>query len=63
MLKERIYYFIISLFFGLLVVYIINKPPIVIITHPDLNKISEVIFIDEDEDNLCNGIYPELVEC
>jgi hypothetical protein len=63
MLKERIYYFIISLFFGLLAVYIINIPPNVIIKHPDINKISNIVFVDEDNDNLCYGLKPELVEC
>jgi hypothetical protein len=56
MLKERLYYFIISLFFSLIIVYIMNKPPIVIVKHPDINQISNVIFIDDDTDNICSKL-------
>jgi hypothetical protein len=63
MLKERIYYFISSLFIGLLVIYVMNKPPIVFITHPNINQISEVTFIDEDDNNMCTGIKSEVIEC
>lgn len=63
MLKERIYYFISSLFIGLLVIYVMNKPPVVFITHPNINQISEVTFIDEDDDNMCTGIKSEVIEC
>ena len=62
MLKERLYYFIISLFFGLLAVYLINTPPIVIVKHPNINQISNLVFI-EDTDNLCYGLKPELINC
>lgn len=63
MLKERIYYFISSLFIGLLVIYVMNKPPVVFITHPNINQISEVTFIDEDDNNMCTGIKSEVIEC
>ncbi len=63
MLKERLYYFIISLFFGLLAVYVVNKPPVVIVKHPNIDQISNIVFVDEDADNLCYGLKPELVEC
>jgi len=63
MLKERIYYLISSLFIGLLVIYLINKPPIVFITHPNINQISEVTFIDEKDKNMCRGIKSEVIEC
>lgn len=63
MLKERIYYFISCLFIGLLVIYVMNKPPVVFITHPNINQISEVTFIDEDDDNMCTGIKSEVIEC
>ena len=51
MLKERLYSFIISLFFSLLIVYIINKPPTVIVKHPDINQISNVVLIDDPAKN------------
>jgi hypothetical protein len=63
MLKERINYFIISLFFGLLAVYVINIPPVVFVTHPNINQISEVIFIDENDKNLCYESKYEIIEC
>ena len=63
MLKERIYYLISSLFIGLLVIYLINKPPIVFITHPNINQISEVTFIDEKDNNMCRGTKTEVIEC
>ena len=63
MLKERLYYFSISLFFGLLAVYIINIPPTIIVKHPNINQLSNIIFIDEGTDNLCYGLKTELVKC
>ncbi len=63
MLKERLYYFIISLFFGLLAVYLINTPPVIIVKHPNINQISEIVFVDEDTDNSCYGFKPEVIEC
>ncbi len=63
MLKERLYYFIISLFFGLLAVYLINTPPAIIVKHPNINQISDIVFVDEDIDNSCYGFTPEVVDC
>jgi hypothetical protein len=63
MLKERIYYLISSLFIGLLIIYLINKPPIVFVTHPNINKIPKVKIIDEDSNNKCLGTKLEVIEC
>lgn len=63
MLKERIYYFIIILYIGILGIYVINKPPIVFITHPNINNIAEVTFINENDNNMCSGTKSEVIEC
>lgn len=63
MLKERIYNLISSLFIGLLVIYLINKPPVIFITHPNIDQINEVTFIDENDNNMCTGIKSEVIEC
>ena len=63
MLKERLYYFIVSLFFGLLAVYLINTPPVVIVRYPNIDQISNVIFIDESVNDLCYELKPESVDC
>jgi hypothetical protein len=63
MLKERIYYLISYLFIGVLVVYLINKPPVIFITHPNINEINEVTFIDENDNNMCTGTKSEVIEC
>ena len=63
MLKERIYNLISCLFIGLLIVYLINKPPVVFITHPNIDNISEVTFINENDNNMCSGTKSEVIEC
>ncbi len=50
MLKERLFYFIISLFFGLLIIYGINEPPTIIIKHPNINKLTNVTFVKGPKD-------------
>jgi len=62
MLKERIFYLIFSLFIGLLIIYLINKPPIVFVTHPNINKIQKVTILD-DNNKKCFGTKLEIIEC
>jgi hypothetical protein len=48
MLKERLFYFIISLFLGLLLIYWMNEPPKIIVKHPNINKLTNVTFISSN---------------
>ncbi len=57
MLKEKLFYFLITLFLGILYVYIESKPKHVIIKNPKLNSISNIKFMDdteEDSEETCN---------
>ena len=42
MLKERIFNFLIVLFFGLLIIYVLHKPPTIVIKHPSIEKLSPI---------------------
>jgi hypothetical protein len=44
MLKERLFNIIIYLFFGILFIYIINKPPVVVIKYPSIDSMANVIY-------------------
>ena len=46
MLKERIFNFLIFIFLGIIIIYLLNKPPIVIIKHQSIDKLSNVSYID-----------------
>ena len=47
MLKERIFNFLICIFVGLLVVYLINKPPTIIIKYPNIDNLQNVTFVED----------------
>jgi len=46
MLKERIFNFLIFIFLGIMIIYLLNKPPIVIIKHPTIDKLSNNSYLD-----------------
>jgi hypothetical protein len=49
MLKERILNFLIIIFFGIMVIYLLNKPPTVIVKHPIIDKLTNVSYINFNE--------------
>ena len=49
MLKEKVYNFIILMFFGILIVYLFNTPPCIIIKHEIIDELSNVKYIDDDD--------------
>lgn len=49
MLKENLQTFVYSLFVGVMVVYVFNKPPKVVIKHKNLNDLANVNYIETDE--------------
>jgi hypothetical protein len=38
MLNNRIFNFLIIIFFGIMFIYLLNKPPAIIIKHPTIDK-------------------------
>ena len=54
MLKENLHHFIFSLFVGFLVIYYMNEPKTVVIKHPNINKISNITYFEEEEDMECS---------
>jgi hypothetical protein len=51
MLKEKLFYLLVTLFFGILFVYTMSKPKTVIVQNPKLKNISNVKFIDDDTED------------
>jgi hypothetical protein len=45
MLKERLFNFLIIIFIGVLMVYLRNVPPTIILKHPTIDKLTNVTFI------------------
>ncbi len=48
MLKENFINKIILFFFGILIIYLLNKPPTVIIKHPKIDTIKNVNYLIEN---------------
>jgi hypothetical protein len=63
MLKEKIFYFIIILFIGFLLIYLLNKPPTIVIKKPNIEKITSITFTDKINPKLCYGLKPADVSC
>ncbi len=49
MLKENFINPIILLFFGILIIYLLNKPPTVIIKHPKIDTMGNVNYLVEND--------------
>jgi hypothetical protein len=47
MIKITLFYFIISLFIGIMILYTIHPKPQVIIKYPNLNNVSKNIYKDD----------------
>jgi hypothetical protein len=46
MLKERILNFFVFIFLGIMVIYLLNKPPTVVVKHQTIDKLSNVSYLD-----------------
>jgi hypothetical protein len=49
MLKERIFNFIIIIFLGIMIIYLLNKPPTIIVKRPIIDKLTNVSYINFNE--------------
>ncbi len=46
MLKERVFNFLIIIFLGIMIIYLLNKPPTIIVKYPNIDKLTNVSYID-----------------
>lgn len=46
MLTEKTNNFLVLLFFGILLIYIMNTPPTIVVKHPSIDKMTNVSFIE-----------------
>lgn len=48
MLTERTNNFLVLLFFGVLIIYVLNTPPAIVVKHPIIDKMTNVSFIEQN---------------
>ena len=48
-IKERLYDIIVVLFVGVMFIYLLNKPPTIIVKYPIIDKLTNVQYIDLDD--------------
>lgn len=61
MIKITLFYFIISLFIGIMILYIIHPTPQVIIKYPNLNDVSKNIY--KDDKGIIYNYKKEEIDC
>lgn len=61
MIKVSLFYFIVSLFIGILVLYIIHPKPIVLIKYPTINNMSKTIY--KDDKGTCYKYEKKEIDC
>ena len=60
-LKINFFVFILSLFVGLLLVYVTTPKPEIIIKYPSINNTHKIIY--NDGDHLCYNFIPKEIDC
>lgn len=61
MIKITLFYFIISLFIGIMILYTIHPKPQVIIKYPNLNNVSKNIY--KDDKGIIYNYKKEEIQC
>lgn len=61
MIKITLFYFIISLFIGIMILYIIHPRPKVIIKYPTIMNVSKNIY--KDDKGTCYNYKKEEIDC
>ena len=54
-------YFIIALFIGFLIIYVIAPPPKIVIKYPNLNNVGKHVYVDDN--NVCYKYKKVNVSC
>lgn len=61
MLSINLFYVILGLFLGIMIVYVTNSPPKVVFKYPTIDNIVNTTFVDEQ--NRCYRYYAQEVAC
>ena len=61
MLKISLFYFIISLFFGVLSVYLSQPKSKIIIKYPSIDNLEKIVY--QDDNGICYKYQKELTKC
>ena len=61
MIKLSLFYFIVSLFFGILILYTIHPKPKIIIKYLSLDSLSNIVY--KDNRGICYNYEMEQVRC
>ena len=61
MIKITLFYFIVSLFIGILILYIIHPEPKVIVKYPTIDNVSSNVY--KDDKGICYSYQKEEVNC
>ena len=61
MIKITLFYFIISLFIGIMILYVIHPQPKLIIKYPTIDNVSETVY--KDDKGTCYNYEKKEVDC
>jgi len=61
MIKVSLFFFIISLFFGVMSVYLAQPNPKVMIRYPSLDSLENIIY--QDDQGVCYKYQKEMIKC
>ena len=61
MIKITLFYFIISMFIGIMILYVIHPEPKVIVKYPTLDKVSNTLY--KDDKGTCHSYEKTEVKC
>lgn len=61
MIKITLFYFIVSLFVGILILYVIHPEPKIIIRYPTIDNMSKTVY--KDDNGTCYNYKKTEVEC